>query len=64
LVAFADYAQARVTLLDPARRRVVTVIPVDGNPTGLTWDGHRLWYCDYATAHLRAVEVAGLVDPV
>jgi hypothetical protein len=58
LVVFANHPDGRLNLLDPSVGRIVDVIPVSGNPTGLTWDGRRLWYCDYPTSHLRAVELS------
>lgn len=33
---------------------------VQGQPTGLAWDGTRLWYADPSIPFLRAVEVPGL----
>ncbi|HEV2887074.1 MAG TPA: hypothetical protein VGX49_09215 [Jatrophihabitans sp.] len=55
-VIFANHPEARLNVLDPETGRIVRRIPVTGNPTGLTWDGDRLWYCDYSAGHLRAVE--------
>jgi hypothetical protein len=60
-VAFADYARSHIHFLDLATKRITITVGVDGNPTGLTWDGCRIWYCDYATVHLRAME---LPEPV
>lgn len=60
LVVFANHPDARLNFLDPRARLIVEVVHVMGKPTGLTWDGERLWYCDYAASHLRAVEVASL----
>lgn len=28
---------------------------------GITWDGSPIWYCDYTTLQLRAIEVPGIV---
>ena len=56
LVVFADHPGMRLHVLDPRAGRIVETIPVAGAPTGLTWDGHRLWYCDYDSRQLRAVE--------
>jgi len=57
LVVFANHRDARLNVVDPDERRIVRTIPVDGGPTGLTWDGARLWYCDYGARRLRPVEV-------
>ncbi len=58
LVVFASHRGRRLNVVDPRAERIVEVIPVAGCPTGLTWDGTRLWYCDYPTSHLRAIEVS------
>jgi len=58
LVVFANHRDGWLNVLDPTVGRFVKVIPVLGGPTGLTWDGRRLWYCDHASSHLRAVDVS------
>jgi hypothetical protein len=55
-VAFACYPLATITLFQTSNRRVVSHFSVAGNPTGLTWDGQRFWYCDYTNVRLRAVD--------
>ena len=60
-LAYADHHAATITLVDPARRVEAASISVNGNPTGITWDGSRIWYCDYTTLQLRAIEVPGIV---
>jgi hypothetical protein len=45
-------------LVDREKRRVAKTIKVQGNPTGLTWDGRRLWYCDHTNLVLRAVDIS------
>ena len=59
-VAYADHEAARIGLVDPETRVESASIEVDGNPTGLTWDGTRLWYCDFTSLQLRAVEAPQL----
>jgi hypothetical protein len=56
-VVFANHRDGRLNVVHPGLARIVTVIPVAGHPTGLTWDDTRLWYCDYGAGRLRAVEV-------
>jgi hypothetical protein len=57
---YADYRGGSINLLDLAQRTEVASISVDGSPTGVAWDGSRIWYCDYATFQLRAIEVPGI----
>jgi hypothetical protein len=63
LVVFASHRGGRLNVVDPRAERIVEVIPVAGSPTGLTWDGTNLWYCDYPTSHLRAVEMTTIEAP-
>lgn len=59
-VAYANFPRAQVVVLDPAARREVRRVGVEGSPTGLAWDGRRFWYCDYANLRLRPLEVPGV----
>lgn len=59
-LAYADYKAATINLVDLASKREVASYTVAGNPTGLTWDGSQLWYCDHTTLQLRAVAVPGI----
>jgi hypothetical protein len=63
-VVFANHRERRLNVLDPRAGRIVEAIQVSGDPTGLTWDGGRLWYCDYGTSHLRAVEMTSVGEEV
>jgi hypothetical protein len=69
-VVFANHLAGRLNVLDPESGRIDRRMPVTGHPTGLTWDGDRLWYCDYGTGYLRSVEMdaddlaAGTHNPV
>jgi hypothetical protein len=58
-VVYADHRGATITLIDVRERREQVSVRVWGNPTGLTWDGSLIWYCDDATLQLRAVELPG-----
>ena len=60
LVVFANHRDARLNVLNPDIGEIVRVIPVSGGPTGVTWDGSRLWYCDHAGQRLCAVEFDGV----
>jgi len=54
----ADQRAGCLSVLDPETGRVGTRLLVDGSPAALTWDGHRLWFCDAAGGRLCSVEVA------
>lgn len=59
-LAYSDYRAGTINLVDIRLRREVASYDVAGNPTGITWDGSRIWYCDYTTLQLRAIEVPGI----
>lgn len=59
-LAYSDYLGTTINLIDLAEQREVLSVSVNGHPTGITWDGNRLWYCDYATFQVRAIEVPGI----
>ena len=56
-VLFAQYPTGQMHVADPAAGAVIASIELEGNPTGTTWDGALLWYCDYRTLQLRAIEL-------
>ncbi|MGW4393737.1 hypothetical protein ACWEHA_00465 [Amycolatopsis nivea] len=59
-LAYADYRGGTVNLVDLGTRREVARYDAPGNPTGLTWDGSRIWYCDHTTLQLRAIDLPGI----
>lgn len=59
-LVYAEHQAGTINLIDVALRRQVASYDVAGNPTGITWDGSRIWYCDYTTLQLRAIEVPGI----
>jgi hypothetical protein len=59
-VAYADHEAATIGVVDPQTRAESAPIAVEGNPTGMTWDGARFWYCDFSSLQLRAVEAPEL----
>jgi hypothetical protein len=60
-VAYSCYATRHIHVVDPVSKEVATTMEVLGNPTGLTWDGSLLWYCDYTNVRLRALELPALL---
>lgn len=62
-LAYADFRAGTINLVDIDAGREVACYDVAGNPTGLTWDGSRIWYCDYTTLQLRAIDIPGIAGP-
>jgi hypothetical protein len=60
-VAYSDRRTEAITLVDTVLGQAVLPINVHGTPTGLAWDGSRVWYCDTAASRLRAIDVPGIV---
>ncbi|ONI76376.1 hypothetical protein ALI144C_37660 [Actinosynnema sp. ALI-1.44] len=59
-VAYTDYRAGTINMVDYRTGRELVAYDPPGNPTGITWDGNRIWYCDYTTLQLRAIEVPGI----
>lgn len=60
-VAYSNPLTATINLIDLEQGREVASYTVPGTPTGITWDGTRIWYCDVATVQIRAIEVLGIL---
>lgn len=59
-VAYSHRQSGLINLVDVQQGREVASYDVAGNPTGVTWDGTRIWYCDWGTLQIRAIEVLGI----
>jgi hypothetical protein len=60
-VLYGEFPTGFVHAVDAASGRHVATTPVKGRPTGMTWDGERVWYCDFASRLVRATELDDLV---
>jgi hypothetical protein len=60
-VVFGDFAAATLHVVDRATGEHVRSAAVQGKPTGMTWDGERLWYCDFPARALRALAPAAFL---
>jgi len=56
-VVFGDFEEGRLHAIDAASGAHLGSAYVAGRPTGVTWDGERLWYCDFPNHLLRTVEL-------
>jgi hypothetical protein len=63
-VIYSNRQSESIIVVDPALEQEILPIGVHGSPTGLTWDGSRIWYCDNASSRLRAIDVPGIVRPL
>jgi hypothetical protein len=64
IVVVGEFEPGALHALDAATGRYLGLMPVDGRPTGLTWDGERLWYCDFPARAIRPLRLADLLAGV
>jgi PQQ-like domain len=58
MVVYGDFESGTLHVVDAATGECVRSIALDAHPTGMTWDGRRLWYCDFRARALRAFDLA------
>jgi hypothetical protein len=56
IVVYGEYETGMLHAVDPADGSTVGSTRVDGRPTGVAWDGTRLWYCDFPGRAIRAID--------
>lgn len=61
IVLFGEFNTATLHAIEAATGAHIASAEVQGHPTGLTWDGDRVWYCDFGARMLRAVDLADLL---
>jgi outer membrane protein assembly factor BamB len=58
VVVYGDFDDGVLRAMDARTGEHLGQVPVPGRPTGLTWDGDRLWYCDFPARSFRALPLA------
>jgi hypothetical protein len=61
LVVYGEFESGLLYALDPGTGAPLGCARLDGRPTGITWDGERLWYCDFPARELRAITLASVL---
>jgi hypothetical protein len=61
VVLHGDFADRRISATDPMTGAELGSVTVPGNPTGLTWDGEYVWYCDFPARRLNALRIDDIV---
>jgi|HubBroStandDraft_5_1064220.scaffolds.fasta_scaffold00623_11 hypothetical protein len=56
LVIYGEYEASMLHAIDSADGSYLGSTRVDGRPTGIAWDGTRLWYCDFPGRAIRAID--------
>lgn len=57
MVLHGDFGDSTVRACDARTGAQIGAFRVPGRPTGMTWDGRHLWYCDFPARALRAIEL-------
>jgi hypothetical protein len=60
LVVYSDFGAGVIRALHPETGGLVGEVAVEGHPTGTTWDGEHVWYCDFAGRRLAALRLADI----
>jgi outer membrane protein assembly factor BamB len=60
LVVFGDFEAATLHVIDAGTGEHVRSVALEAQPTGITTDGERLWYCDFRGRTLRALDLADI----
>ncbi len=53
---YCEFEQRLLVEVDPETGAELARYMLDGNPTGLTWDGENVWYNDYTGKKIRKVK--------
>lgn len=60
-VVFGDFESGTLHAIDAGTGAHLGSGKAKGRPTGMTWDGERLWYCDFPARALRALDLDRLL---
>lgn len=61
LVIYSEFETGIVRAFDTRTEEMVGEVAVEGHPTGLTWDGYQVWYCDFEARRIRSIRLADLL---
>jgi outer membrane protein assembly factor BamB len=61
VIVYGDYDDAVLHAMDSTNGTHLGTVPVAGRPTGLTWDGKHVWYCDFAARSFRAIDLESVL---
>jgi hypothetical protein len=57
VVVYSDFEAGMVRAVDGGTGRLLGMVRVEGHPTGLTWDGYQLWYCDFQARAVKSIRL-------
>lgn len=56
IMYYCEFTQKLLVTIDPLTGSEIHRYGVEGNPTGLTWDGQHIWYNDYTRKKIRKIK--------
>ena len=62
VVVHGDFDAGTLSAMDPVTGEHLGTVAVPGKPTGLAWDGRRLWYCDFAARAFSSLDLSAVLD--
>ena len=57
IVVYGEFETGQLRAVDTATGELLETRQVVGHPTGMTWDGEHVWYCDFAARACKAVSL-------
>jgi hypothetical protein len=61
VVVYGDFEESLLRAVHPQTGELLGTVAVPGHPTGLTWDGEQIWYCDFPARSFRSLDLAALL---
>jgi hypothetical protein len=62
VVVYAEFEAGVVRAVDGVTGEPLGAVRVEGRPTGTTWDGEHIWYCDFAARAFKAIRLDDVLN--
>jgi outer membrane protein assembly factor BamB len=59
-VLYGEFDEGVVRAVDTETGELLATVAVEGHPTGMTWDGEYVWYCDFSARSFKAMHLGDL----
>jgi hypothetical protein len=61
-VVCSEFEAGTVRTVDAITGGPLGAVQVEGHPTGITWDGYQIWYCDFQARAVKSIRLADVLD--
>jgi hypothetical protein len=61
LVLYGEHTTGVLRAVDVRTGELRAAVTLEGHPTGMTWDGRHVWYCDFAARRFKAVRLGDVL---